>query len=134
MRLKKAGAKAQVVWRELPALIEKRWRARLGRQEVDRLERATRSVWEQLPFDPPAYLPVVLPTQGGRAEQPTSWAEAGEHGRPAAPSLPLSAVLSGVLLAYTLDVESVTRVSLPVGATRSASSTLPACGCATFQG
>jgi DNA-binding MarR family transcriptional regulator len=117
VRLRNAGTTAQAVWRSLPPVIEERWRTRLGPQAVDRLERATRSVFEQLPFDPPAYLPVVHPTQGGRAEVPVSSDEAGDVPKSAAGSLPLSALFSGVLLAYTLDVESRTKISLPVGAT-----------------
>ena len=54
----------------LGAVIDGRWRSRFGFQEVWQLERALRAVFDELPFDPPAYLPVVYPTQGGRTEPP----------------------------------------------------------------
>ncbi len=95
----------------LPGEMEGRWRARFGSPALGRLSGALGTVYAALPLDPPAYLPVVFPTQHGRAERPPA-AGSRTHDRPA----DLAALLSGVLLAFTLDVEAVSRISLPIGA------------------
>ncbi|HEX4434561.1 MAG TPA: hypothetical protein VH012_07020 [Acidimicrobiales bacterium] len=113
VRLRKAAREARAVWAELPADIDDRWKARLGRPAVDRLQRALRAVFDQLPIDPPDYLPVIHPTQGGKIEalRPrdavlTATTEATT----------LSPLLCGVLLAFTVDVETRARISLPISA------------------
>jgi DNA-binding MarR family transcriptional regulator len=81
---------------------------------VDRLEAALGTVFAQLSVDPPTFLPVVHPTQGGGLHAP--FPRGG-----AARSLPrsgaLSRLLSGVLFAFTVDFESGSRISLPISAT-----------------
>ena len=73
MRARRAGRRAQEVWSQLPAVIDGRWRARLGPAAVDRLERALGTVFGGLPIDPPAYLPVdpSHPGRQGRDTPPT---------------------------------------------------------------
>ncbi|MFZ0250880.1 MAG: hypothetical protein WAL61_13120 [Acidimicrobiales bacterium] len=114
VRSTKAARRAQEVWAELPPVMDGRWRDRLGTSVVDRLERALRAIFDDLPFAPPACLPVVHPTQGGRSEA------VPPHGGPGSRRLPtngaLSPLLSGVLLAFTLDFEAASRISLPISA------------------
>jgi DNA-binding MarR family transcriptional regulator len=109
----RAARRAQEVWRQLPPVIDGRWRDRLGASAVDRLERALRAVFDELPFAPPASLPVVHPTQGARSEGVPPRGDTGSQ-------LPadgvLSPLLSGVLLAFTLDFEAESRISLPISA------------------
>ncbi len=116
VRARRGGRRAMEVWSPLPAAIDGRWRTRLGATMVDRLERALGAIFEQLSIDSPAYLPVIHPTQGGKTEQPPDRGSAGE----ATAGLPrlgaLSPLLSGVLLAFTLDVESDARTSLSISA------------------
>lgn len=109
---RKAVLRARADWAELPALIDDRWRERLGEPAVDRLRRALRELFARLPVDPPAYLPVIHPTQGGRtgALRPRT---AADRSRSIAT---LSPLLSGVLVAFTVDVESGARIALPVSA------------------
>jgi hypothetical protein len=112
VRATPAGGRAQEIWRPLPAEIDGRWRARFGASALSRLVDALEAVYRALPIDPPAYLPVVYPTQSGRAERPPPAAPA--HGPAPAPDLP--ALLSGVLLAFTLDFEAESRIALAISA------------------
>ena len=106
--------RAGVVWRSLPAVIEARWRSRFGDEAVDHLQRSLRPIFGRLPFDPPAFLPVVAPTRNGRSEPTLSIAA----GTPATrvSTADLSQLLSGVLLGFTVDFERKSRISLPISA------------------
>ena len=115
VRATRGGRVAQDVFRALPPLIDDRWRMRFGTGAIGRLEQALRSVFDELTIDPPAYLPVVYPTQNGKAEPALPRAA---RPRPGAPidGAGLSPLLAGVLLAFTLDFERESRLSLPIGA------------------
>ena len=68
VRATRGGRQAQEIFRPLPALIDDRWRTRFGAGAIGHLEQALRAVFDELPIDPPAYLPVVYPDaerQGG---------------------------------------------------------------------
>jgi len=111
-----AGRRAQDVWRPLAGLIEGRWQLRFG-SDLDTLRQSLQAVVGELDFDLPDYLPVVYPTQNGKAEIPSlrgAASVAAKTGilRP----LELSALLSQVLLAFTLDFERESRISLPISA------------------
>ncbi len=93
--------------------MDERWRARLGDDAVERLHDALATVFVRLPIDPPAFLPVVFPTQNGRAEgappgPPSHRLDGG--------TADLVTLLAGVLLAFTLDFEAESRLSLTIGA------------------
>jgi DNA-binding MarR family transcriptional regulator len=110
-----AGRRAQEAWRPLAGVIEQRWQARLGSEELDRLRTALGNVVDQLEVDLPDYLPIVYPTQNGRAEIPDpGWT--GPDPSPGGADLDLSALLSRVLLAFTLQFEQESRVSLSISA------------------
>jgi len=114
VRTTEGGRRAQEVWRAVPKEMEARWRARFGDTPVDRLERSLAAIFEVLPIDPPDYLPVVFPTQNGKAEVPPPRRADATAARSSGADL--SQLLSGVLLAFTVDVERTSRVSLPIGA------------------
>ncbi len=76
------------------------------------MEHALRAIFEELRIDPPAYLPVAIPTQNDKAAAPAKHAPGGAAAR--AGSAGLSPLLSGVLLAFTLDFEAESRISLPI--------------------
>ena len=85
----------------------------LGDDAVERLHDALATVFVRLPIDPPAFLPVVFPTQNGRAEgAPPGPPSHGMDGGTA----DLITLLAGVLLAFTLDFEAESRLSLTIGA------------------
>jgi DNA-binding MarR family transcriptional regulator len=113
-----AGRRAQEVWRPLAGLIEQRWRQRLGAEELDRLRAALVNVVDRLDVDLPDYLPIVYPTQNGKAELPDpAWQGPTRPGRkPSGADLDLSALLSRALLAFTLDFEAESRISLSISA------------------
>ena len=116
VRTTKAGRQARDVWRTLPTAMEERWRSRFGDGAVDHLERSLRAVFESLPIDPPAYLPVVLPTQNGKSEPalPRTATTGAATARTSAADM--SQLLSGVLVAFTVDFERESRISLPISA------------------
>jgi DNA-binding MarR family transcriptional regulator len=113
VRATRHGRLAQEVWRTLPAVMDERWRARLGDGVVERLHHALATVFVQLPIDPPAFLPVVFPTKNGRAESapPGPPRRAVDGG-----TADLITLLAGVLLALTLDFEAESRLALAIGA------------------
>ncbi len=97
VRTTTSGGRAREIWRPLPAALEETWRARFGDGAVDQLQGTLRAAYGLLPFDPPAYLPVVYPTQNGKAEAPPPRAPGGAATD--ASGADLSRLLSGVLLA-----------------------------------
>ena len=112
LRATAAGLRAREVWLPLPSLIEQRWRERFGTGPVDRLRGSLMTVVSRL--DPG--LPDCLPILGG--------ALLSRGPDPALPSadpvdlagLPLSALLSRVLLSFALEYEHETGLSLAISA------------------
>jgi hypothetical protein len=98
-----AGLAAQAVCRPLAQEIEARWADRFGAAEIAALSVALDAIRGQLPPGQPAYLPIAR--YGLRTDAPA----------PAAtPPDDLSALLSAVLLAFTLDFERGWPLSLPI--------------------
>jgi DNA-binding MarR family transcriptional regulator len=107
-----AGRRAQEVWRPLADMIEKRWQARFGQDEIGKLRASLQALVSQLNVEMPHYLPVVwsgkseVPDLKGRVPATT------EDG--SASHLDLSILLSQVLLTFTIDFERESNVSLPI--------------------
>ena len=95
------GRRAQELWRPLAGEIEERWRERLGDAAVDELRQALSSV-----ADPalPMYLPVLGYADGMRAGH--------VRAAPGAVAEDLAALLSQALLAFTLEYEDESDLSL----------------------
>jgi DNA-binding MarR family transcriptional regulator len=121
-----AGRQAQEAWRPLAGIVESRWRDRFGAAGIDALRQSLRSLLGQIDARLPDYLPPVYPTQNGKAEIPTAApplappsappsAAASEGGAGSGPDL--SVLLSQVLLAFTVEFEDRTKISLPISAT-----------------
>src|SRR5262245_25367067 len=100
-----AGKRAQDVWRPLAGEIEQRWRDRFGDASINELRGALASV-----ADPalPLYLPVVGYADGMRAGH--------VRGAPGAEAQDLAALLAQALLAFTLEYEDESDLSLAVSA------------------
>jgi DNA-binding MarR family transcriptional regulator len=116
VRARRAALRAKEVWSALPPVIEDRWRGRVGAPAVDRLDAALRTVFGCLSFDPPAYLPVIHPAQGGKVggrprRDPTDGAPS-----PLPTAGALSPLLCGVLFAFTVEYEADAGTSLAVSA------------------
>jgi DNA-binding MarR family transcriptional regulator len=109
-----SGTAAQDVWRPLAGVIEARWRERFGVTAFESLRESLVAVVDKLDVDLPRYLPIVYPTMNGKADVPTPKASTEAAGPQ--PTADLSVLLSQVLLAFTIDFEQVSRISLPISA------------------
>jgi DNA-binding MarR family transcriptional regulator len=109
VRASAAGRRAQGVWRGLVGDVEERWVSRFGREEIDALREALSSLVARIELPLPAYLPIL--GYGLRAEIASAGGE-----RPIAGELPLPTLLAQVLLAFTLDFERESPVSLAIAA------------------
>jgi hypothetical protein len=98
-----AGRQAQQVWQPLAGEIEQRWRDRFGAC-VDRLRQELSALTHS---GLPQYLPVVNYANGMRTVVPPTKREAEPD---------LAALLSQVLLGFTLDFERDSALSLPITA------------------
>ncbi len=109
VELTPAGRRAAGIWPALPVAIETRWRDRFGIAEIDELGGALRAVDERIDTELPEYLPIVSSTHGMALEL-------GQEKRQRAADLPLVVLLAHVLMAYTLDFEESSALSLPLSA------------------
>ncbi len=111
------GMRAQAIWSALDGVVDHRWQGRFGAGLTDGLRDCLRAVADQIAGQAggpmPLYLPVVGYGDGMRAPR-----DLGAFPPPVfAPSeSDLSVLLSRVLLAFTLDFEAVSSLSLAVGA------------------
>jgi DNA-binding MarR family transcriptional regulator len=112
-----AGRRAQEVWRPLAGEIEERWRARFGAAVVDGLRDALQPIVTLLEVDLPDYLPIVYPTMNGKTEIPRPRARPSASPADRGRRDPdLSVLVAQVLLAFTLDFERASELSLPISA------------------
>jgi DNA-binding MarR family transcriptional regulator len=110
----RAGRLAQGIWRRLDEAIDRRWEERLGADLLDELRAALRPIAEPNAAAMPLYLPVV-----SYADGMASWSrDLARHGVPAVDlaARDLSGLLSPVLLAFTVEYESIAKLPLPVNA------------------
>jgi hypothetical protein len=105
------GRNAQEIWPPLFGEIEERWEQRFGAATIDELKTSLREVVDRLDIELPDFLPILGSANGLAADIPhrERSTEAGN-----APSL--LGLLSRALLAYTIDFESESELSLPVSA------------------
>jgi hypothetical protein len=95
------GRRAQQVWAPLADEIEQRWRERFGDATIDGLRQALSCVADAAL---PAFLPVLNFSDGMRADH--------VRGVPGAVAQDLAALLSQPLLAYTMEYEQESTLSL----------------------
>ena len=110
-----AGVKAREIWLPLFGDIETRWEERFGRNAIRDLRRSSEEVVAQLAVELPEYLPIIGGANGMAAEiahreRQTTGRAARDH------RLHVPTLLAQVLLAYTLDFERASDVSLPLSA------------------
>jgi DNA-binding MarR family transcriptional regulator len=133
IRATPAGRKAQEVWRRLFDEIEKRWMARFGNDEIDQLRKSLWAVASQFDVELPDCLPIpgygLISRGPGHARQPPA-----RRGGDSASSLPLSALLSKVLLRFAIDFERESEVSLAIRAISCGLSARKECAFGTFRG
>ena len=104
-----AGRKAAAIWPELFGEIEARWEERFGAEAVAELREALRAIVARIDVELPEFLPVVDSKNGMAADLPPREKRDAE-------AIHLAALLSQALLAYTLDFERESELSLPLSA------------------
>jgi DNA-binding MarR family transcriptional regulator len=107
------GLKAQAVWRQLAAIIEKRWHERFGAKEINHLRESLWAVASQLGVELPDGLPILGYGLFSR-EPDQAYPASAEPG--GAPISSVPALLSKVLLAFAIDFESNSQLSLSISA------------------
>ncbi|HSS91763.1 MAG TPA: hypothetical protein VLL69_20810 [Streptosporangiaceae bacterium] len=107
----RAGRRAQEMWEPLAGLIEDRWRARFGGPAITVLWDALQPLATRLGAGLPRYLPVVNNEMFADITRLRPRPAAGGSS-----SADLSVLLSQVLLAFTLDFERDSAVSLAIAA------------------
>jgi DNA-binding MarR family transcriptional regulator len=98
-----AGRLAKQVWEPLVGLVEDRWRARFGHEQIEQLRTSLGGIVGQLEVELPDYLPVGEPLLGPRSARDDAVSEST-----------LPALLSKVLLAFALDFERDSDLSLGI--------------------
>ena len=110
-----AGRKAQEVWRPLFGEIESRWQKRFGKDAIEELRKSLWAVAGQLDIELPDCLPILgfgLFSKGTEYERRA----AGVDDDGSRLSLSLPVILSRVLLAFALDFENESDLSLAISA------------------
>jgi DNA-binding MarR family transcriptional regulator len=106
------GARAREIWQPIFGEIEKRWRERFGDAAMSGLRQALAAVESRFDRELPEYLPVL---GFGMTAEVLDEPRAPKTRRPAAATeLTLPALLAKVLLAFTLEFERESEVSLPI--------------------
>ena len=112
LRATAAGLRARQVWLPLPGLIEQRWQERFGAGQVGRLRESLITVVSQLGPGLPDCLPILGAALLSRGPDPTL----PPPGDVDLAELPLSALLSRVLLSFALEYEREAGLSLAISA------------------
>jgi len=108
-----AGRKAQEVWQPLFSVIEQRWQRRFGSAQIDSLRQSLSALADQLGLNLPDCLPILH--HGLFSRESDHLPEAPPEAIRTA-DLPLSALLSRVLLAFALEFERESELSLAISA------------------
>ncbi len=106
VRATPAGRKAQEVWRPLFGEIEERWEARFGKDEIEQLRESLLAMVSRIDLDLPDCLPILGYGLFGKISDRARRASAGH--------LPLSALLSQTLLAFAIEFERESELSLAI--------------------
>ena len=103
------GLMAQTIWRSLDSTIESRWRERFGSERIDDLRQSLFELANQFDIELPDSLPIL--GYGLFSSHPEK-----ERLAPIPSDLPLSALLSKVLLAFAIEFERESEISLAITA------------------
>jgi DNA-binding MarR family transcriptional regulator len=117
VRATAAGRMAQEVWGPLFGMIERRWEERFGEDAVDQLRGALRAMVTQLDQDLPDCMPILrygLRTEGPAAKLPLRAGTAGHGDGALDRDVPVAALLARTLVAFALEFESASQVSLAI--------------------
>jgi DNA-binding MarR family transcriptional regulator len=115
IRATQKGRKAQELWRPLFAVIERRWQARFGEDEIDQLRKSLWAVISQFEVELPDCLPILEYGLFSRVANLQRRTPALAENDAASP-LPLSTLLSRALLAFAIQFERKSDLSLAISA------------------
>jgi DNA-binding MarR family transcriptional regulator len=113
IRATRAGKMAQNVWGPLFRVIEERWQTRFGKAEIDQLRKSLCKLITQIDLDLPDCLPILGYGLFSQVPDHKRRAPAGREGSVGF-DLPLSALLSQVLLAFAIEFEREAELSLAI--------------------
>ncbi len=105
-----AGRRAQEIWRPLFGEIEQRWRARFGDEAIGQLRGSLSMLNSRIGLDLPDCLPILIYGLVSRPPDPKLPARPKREEGP----LPLSSLLSRVLLAFAIEFERESPLSLAI--------------------
>ncbi len=114
IRATPAGRKAQEIWRPLFSVIEKRWQARFGKEDIGHLRESLMALINQIDIELPDCLPILGYGLFSRGRDHQRSAPASVAATVTEPPLP--ALLSKVLLAFAIEFERDSEVSLAISA------------------
>jgi DNA-binding MarR family transcriptional regulator len=109
------GRQAQEVWRPLFGDIEKRWEERFGKDKIGELRQSLAGIVGKIDADLPDCLPILgygLSSRGPAHERRISEVREGSNDS----HLPLSALLSKLLLTFAIEFERESMLSLAISA------------------
>jgi DNA-binding MarR family transcriptional regulator len=110
---KPGGRAAREVWRPLFGTIEKRWQERFGREEIAQLRDSLMALIKKMDLELPDCLPILgYGLFSARPEETRRALTASEVSD--LTNLPLPAYLSKVLLAFAIEFEKESEVSLAI--------------------
>jgi DNA-binding MarR family transcriptional regulator len=113
IRATPAGRKAQEIWPPLLGVIEQRWHVRFGKEEIAQLREALCALLRRIDLD----LPDCPPMLGyGLLRKDPEYVRRPNANEEDFSSLPLSALLSRVLLAFAIEFERESNLSLALSA------------------
>jgi DNA-binding MarR family transcriptional regulator len=112
VRPTEAGRAAQEIWRPLIGVVEGRWRERFGSQQVEQLISSLAAVERQFDLDLPDCLPILA--YGLYSDTLKYRTKPAQSADPIPARLPV--LLARVLLAFALEYESKSELSLAMSA------------------
>jgi hypothetical protein len=119
VRATEGGRMAQEVWGPLFGVIDDRWRERFGDNAIAGLRTALSAIVDSVDLDLPDCMPILGYglLSSGRNGAATFLPRGDQSASPDGDAnLPLSALLSGVLLAFAIDFENASKLSLAISA------------------
>jgi len=108
------GRKAQEIWRPLFGVIEKRWRERFGADEIEELRESLWAVARQFDVELPDSMPILGYGMFSRGPDTDEQAPAARSDGAGGSRLSLPALLSRVLLAFAIEFERESDLSLAI--------------------
>ena len=117
VRATEGGRKAQEVWGPLFGVIDDRWRQRFGEEAIANLRAALSTIVDRIDLDLPDCMPILgHGLFSSHRLGAATFLPRGSSSPEGEANLPLSSLLSRVLLAFAIDFEEGSRLSLAMSA------------------